>query len=41
MDSIDLIDFAAANTFLTGGDVFIAKAEDIPEGKPYAAIFRY
>ncbi|AKL97298.1 hypothetical protein CACET_c38700 [Clostridium aceticum] len=40
-DSIDLIDFAASNTFLTGGDIFIIKAEDIPEGKPFAAIFRY
>lgn len=40
-DSIDLIDFAATHTFLTGGDVFIVKAEDIPEGKPYAAILRY
>ncbi len=39
--SIDLIDFAATCTFLTGGDVFIVGAEDIPEGKPYAAILRY
>jgi len=40
-DSIDLVDFAASNTFLTGGDIFIVKAEDIPGGKPYAAILRY
>jgi hypothetical protein len=41
-ESEDLLDLAAAQTFLHGGEVFSVPPEEVPEpGQPLAAIFRW
>lgn len=37
----DLLDFAAIQTFLNGGTVHALKMEELPNGTPLSAIFRY
>jgi hypothetical protein len=37
----DLLDFAALQTFLNKGDVYIVEKEQMPNGEPIAALFRY
>jgi len=37
----DLLDIAAAQTFATGGTVYVVDRDQIPGGKAMAAIFRY
>jgi len=37
----DLGDFAAVHTLLTGGAVYIVEPEEVPNGGPLAAVFRY
>lgn len=37
----DLLDLAAVQTYLNGGKVFVVEPQDVPEGKPLAAVFRY
>ena len=37
----DLLDFAALQTFLNKGDVFIVEKGQMPNGEPIAALFRY
>ena len=37
----DLLDLAAVQTYLNGGKVFVVDQQEVPEGKPLAAIFRY
>jgi hypothetical protein len=37
----DLLDLAAVHTFLNGGTVYALKPEEIPDGGPLAALFRY
>lgn len=37
----DLINAAACDTFLNGGDVFVLHAEQMPGKSPVAAVFRY
>ena len=37
----DLYDFAAVQTLLNGGLVYVVEPEEIPGGEPVAAIFRY
>jgi hypothetical protein len=37
----DLYDFAAVQTLLSGGQVYVVEPEEIPGGKPVAAILRY
>jgi len=39
--SEDLLNIAACDTFLNGGTVFVAEAENMPDSSPAAAIFRY
>jgi Bacterial archaeo-eukaryotic release factor family 7 len=40
-DDVDLLDLAAAYTFLQNGKVYALEPEQIPENAPAAAIFRY
>ena len=40
-DAEDLLDFAALHTLLQGGRVFSMEAEEVPDGPPVAAVFRY
>ncbi|WP_026734003.1 baeRF7 domain-containing protein [Fischerella sp. PCC 9605] len=40
-DDQDLLDFAAIYTLLNGGAVYTVKPEELPNGVPAAAIFRY
>jgi hypothetical protein len=40
-DDQDMLDFAAIYTLLNGGAVYIVKPEELPNGVPAAAIFRY
>jgi len=37
----DLLDLAAVHTFLNRGKVYVVSPEEMPAGKPVAAIFRY
>jgi hypothetical protein len=37
----DLLEFAAIQTLLNGGTVYMAGAEKMPESDPLAAVFRY
>jgi hypothetical protein len=37
----DLLDMAAAHTFINRGNVFVLAQEDIPAGQQLAAVFRY
>jgi hypothetical protein len=37
----DLLDLAVLHTFLNSGTVYVLAPEDVPEGPPAAAIFRY
>jgi len=37
----DLIDLAAVRTFLTGGTVYTVGQNELPDGAPVAAVFRY
>ncbi len=37
----DLLDLAAVQTYLNGGKVFVVEQQEVPEGKPLAAVFRY
>jgi hypothetical protein len=37
----DLLDFAASQTIMNGGTVFVVKLEDMPDDAPLAAVFRY
>jgi hypothetical protein len=37
----DLLDLAALHTLLQGGQVFSVKPEEVPDGPPIAAVFRY
>jgi hypothetical protein len=37
----DLVDFAAVQTFLNGGAVYVLEPEEVPAGVPAAAVFRY
>jgi hypothetical protein len=37
----DLVDFAAIQTLLKGGRVFAVQPEQVPEGAPVAAVYRY
>jgi hypothetical protein len=40
-NSYDLLDFAAANTFLNGGTVYAVQPDEMPEAATLSAIFRY
>jgi hypothetical protein len=40
-DDQDLLDLAAVQTFLQGGDVYLLDAEDMPTDAPVAAVYRY
>ncbi|GAB4540573.1 MAG: hypothetical protein Tsb0014_31880 [Pleurocapsa sp.] len=40
-ESMDLLDFAATQTYLQGGDVYILEPEEMPDDKNLLAIFRY
>lgn len=40
-DSEDLLDRAAVETFVNSGTVYAVEPEEVPEGGPAAAIFRY
>lgn len=40
-ENVDLLDFAAVNTFLQGGMVYLMAKEQIPNTESVAAIFRY
>ncbi len=37
----DLLDFAALHTFLNDGEVYVVAADQIPQGRAIAAVFRY
>lgn len=37
----DLLDLAAVQTLVHGGDVFAVKRDEVPGGRPSAAVFRY
>jgi hypothetical protein len=37
----DLLDLAAIQTILNGGTVYASEPEQVPEGAPLAAVFRY
>jgi len=37
----DLLDLAAARTFLNNGIMYTVRPEDVPDGTPLAAVFRY
>jgi hypothetical protein len=37
----DLLEIAAIQTFLTGGEVFILPADRMPDARDVAAVFRY
>ncbi|MDQ3458382.1 MAG: hypothetical protein M3498_03605 [Deinococcota bacterium] len=37
----DLLDFAAVQTLLNGGTVYAVQPDEIPDGAPIAAVFRY
>lgn len=37
----DVLDFAAIHTLINGGTVYAVEPEQMPDGKPVAAIFRY
>jgi hypothetical protein len=37
----DLLDLAAVQTLLNGGDVYAVEPEKMPDGSPVAAVFRY
>ncbi len=37
----DILDFAAIQTFLNGGDVYAVRPEKVPDNAPMAAVFRY
>jgi hypothetical protein len=37
----DLLDFAALHTLLNGGTVYAVNPEEVPDGAPLAAVFRY
>ena len=37
----DLLDLAAVQTFINGGDVFLMEPENMPEGADIAAVYRY
>jgi hypothetical protein len=37
----DLLDFAAIQTIMNGGTVFVVKLEEMPDDAPLAAVFRY
>jgi hypothetical protein len=37
----DLLDFAAAHTFLNGGTVYAVNPPEMPDDGPVAALFRY
>lgn len=40
-DDQDMLDFAAIQTFINGGKVYTVDSEQMPNGTPVAAIFRY
>ncbi|MBW4557519.1 MAG: hypothetical protein KME59_16575 [Trichormus sp. ATA11-4-KO1] len=40
-DDDDMLDFAAIHTLLNGGKVYTLNSENMPNGAPVAAIFRY
>jgi hypothetical protein len=40
-DTEDLLDFSAVNTLIRGGVVYALEPEQVPDGSPVAAIFRY
>ena len=40
-DSVDLLDYAAGNTFLQGGKVYILQPEQMPENQMVVATLRY
>ncbi|TVP59943.1 MAG: hypothetical protein EA343_18715 [Nodularia sp. (in: Bacteria)] len=40
-DDEDMLDFAAIQTFINGGKVYTIDSEQMPNGTPVAAIFRY
>lgn len=40
-DSIDLVDFAATQTYLQGGNVYILELAEMPEQTVLSAVFRY
>ncbi len=40
-DDEDMLDFAAIHTLLNGGTVYAVEPDNVPEGAPAAAIFRY
>lgn len=40
-DDEDMLDFAAIHTLLNGGKVYAVKPDQVPNGAPAAAIFRY
>lgn len=40
-DNLDLLDFAAVNTFLQGGMVYLMPKEQMPNAESVAGIFRY
>lgn len=37
----DLLDLAAVKTFMTGGKVFVIKRDEMPNGSPACALFRF
>ncbi|HWM94856.1 MAG TPA: hypothetical protein VN493_29145 [Thermoanaerobaculia bacterium] len=37
----DILDLAAVQAYLHGGKVFVVDQQEVPEGKPLAAVFRY
>ena len=37
----DILDFAAIQTFLNGGDVYAVSPDKVPDNAPMAAVFRY
>jgi len=37
----DLLDFAAIQTYIQGGDVYAVKPNHVPDEAPLAAVFRY
>jgi hypothetical protein len=38
---VDLFDFAAVQTLLKGGKVFVVEDDAVADGSPIAAVFRY
>jgi hypothetical protein len=40
-DSIDLVNYAAVQTVLNGGQILIMEEGTMPTGKPAAALLRY